>query len=194
MQIIAWGDFVQRGLGEERKYAVTIGVFDGVHRGHRALIGKIQGKGKSLVVSFTRHPQRFLHPEREMLDIIGLDEKISIFEGLGVDALVLIDFSLDFCRMDGGAFIKTLAQNAGMAYLAIGRDFKCGYRGSLDAARIKALCETLGVECEIVQPVMDAGLPVSSSRIRAALAAGDRETAERLLGRRRRQWRFQPSV
>jgi riboflavin kinase/FMN adenylyltransferase len=181
-------------VGQERKSAVTIGVFDGVHRGHRALIGKIQGKGgiKSLVVSFKQNPRRFLHPERETLDIIGLDEKISIFEGLGVDALVLIDFSLDFCRIDGGDFIETLWKNAGMAYLAIGRDFKCGYRGSLDAGRIKALCETLGVECEIVQPVMDGGLPVSSSRIRAALASGDRETAERLLGRRHR--RFLPSV
>ncbi|MDR3325453.1 MAG: FAD synthetase family protein [Spirochaetaceae bacterium] len=185
MQVIDWEEFVRRGWGGERKSAATIGVFDGIHRGHRALVGKITGRAPalSLVVSFKRNPRRFLHPDRETLDIMGLDEKIGIFEGLGVDALVLIDFSLDFRRMDGVDFIKALARNAGMAYLAIGRDFRCGCGGSLDAGLIKGLCETLGVECEIVQPVMDGGLPVSSSRIRAALAAGDRATAERLLGR-----------
>jgi riboflavin kinase/FMN adenylyltransferase len=197
MLVIGWEEFLRQGLNDDRKSAATIGVFDGIHRGHRALVERITKGGKplpaprlSLVVSFKQNPRRLFLPEGEIFDIMGLDEKIGMFETLGIDALVLIDFSLDFCRMDGVDFIKTLAEKAGMAYLAIGRDFKCGYGGLLDAERIKGLCETLGVVCEVVQPVLDDGLPVSSSRIRDALAAGDRTTAERLLGRKLGEWKI----
>ena len=86
--------------------------------------------------------------------------------------------------MDGVTFINTLVQNAKMRYLAIGKDFKCGSRGALHADAIVELCTALGIEAEIIPPVMDNGKPVSSSRIRAALSQNDYMLAEQLLGRR----------
>ncbi|MDR2865417.1 MAG: FAD synthetase family protein [Spirochaetaceae bacterium] len=182
MYILDWEEFIKKPISKAS--AVTIGVFDGVHRGHQLLIGKIKSKGLfSLVVSFKQHPRRLLRPEQEFRDIISLEEKIAILEEYRIDAALLIDFSLDFGKIKGKDFIKILTKNAGMRYLAIGKDFKCGYKGVFGASQIQAWCHEIGIECEIVEPVADSGVPVSSSRIRGALASGDRETAERLLGR-----------
>jgi riboflavin kinase/FMN adenylyltransferase len=171
--------------------AITIGVFDGVHRGHCELIEKINSKKingyakniQSMVVTFKEHPRRTLHPEKPHTEIISAEEKIAIFELLGIDVLLLIDFTPEFSKMRGEEFIKTLVCGAKAAYIAIGEDFKCGHDGGTNAPKIKSICCALGVECEIVAPVLEGGKPVSSSRIRGALAEGDIKTAELLLGR-----------
>jgi riboflavin kinase/FMN adenylyltransferase len=181
MEIVKWEEFVS---GEAAvSSALTIGVFDGVHRGHRALIEKVKSqKMRSMVVTFSRHPRRTLHPERPHIDIITREEQVAIFASLGIDVLVLIDFSPEFSRMGGEEFIKTLVRSACAKYIAIGKDFKCGHGGKTDAEEIKSICAALNVECEIVPPVLEGGQPISSSRIRRALAAGDTKTAEILLG------------
>jgi riboflavin kinase/FMN adenylyltransferase len=181
MEIVSWEEFA--GSAAEVPSALTIGVFDGVHRGHRALIEKVKSqKLRSMVVTFSRHPRRTLHPERPHIDIITSEEQIAIFESLGIDALVLIDFSPEFSRMGGEEFIKTLVRGACAKYIAIGKDFKCGHGGKTDAEEINSICAALDVECEIITPVLEGGQPISSSRIRRALATGDTETAGILLG------------
>jgi riboflavin kinase/FMN adenylyltransferase len=188
MEIVKWEEFVNGGTATPS--ALTIGVFDGVHRGHRALIEKVKAasttkvrKMRSLVVTFSCHPRRTLHPERPHTNIITSEEQIAIFASLGIDILVLIDFSTEFSRMGGEEFIKTLVRGACAKYIAIGEDFKCGHGGETDAEEIKSICAALDIECEIVPPVLECGEPISSSRIRRALAAGDTKTAELLLGR-----------
>jgi riboflavin kinase/FMN adenylyltransferase len=112
-----------------------------------------------------------------------LDEKVERIKEIGADAVILIDFTEEFGHTPGEVFIRTLASAVNMRFLAVGRDFKCGAGGAFGVPAITALCTSLGVEVYVVPPVMDGGLPVSSSRIRAALASGDGETAARLLGR-----------
>jgi riboflavin kinase/FMN adenylyltransferase len=181
MRILEWEEFARNGVGEPA--ALTVGVFDGVHRGHRALIEKIKQQGLlSCVVTFRQHPRRMLRPEADTLEISTLDEKIGILRGLGVDSIVLIDFSGGFGKMEGEDFVRILAKD--MRYLALGGNFRCGRGASFDAQAIKTLCGTLGVRCEIVPPVLEGGEPVSSSRIRAALRSGDRLGAEKMLGRK----------
>jgi riboflavin kinase/FMN adenylyltransferase len=183
MIIIDWDDFVA-GAREKRDSAVTVGVFDGVHLGHRALISRVTASGlRSIVVTFRTNPRHVLFPHRGTRDIISLDEKVAVMAALGVDVLVLVDFTPEFADMSGAAFIRALYRAAAMRSLVIGHDFTCGAGGRFKPDDIAALCATLGVACDVVPAVLDAGRPVSSSRIRAALAAGNHAEAARLLGR-----------
>jgi len=181
MQVLEWGDLPGNPLQKES--AVTVGVFDGIHRGHLLLLEKTRATGLfSVAVTFKEHPRRSLKPQRPHTDIISLNEKIRVFGELGTDALILIDFSPEFSRMSGEDFLMTLEKSANMRALVIGRDFKCGSGGSFRAGQISAFCKQRNIACEIVEPLLEGGLPVSSSRIRAALAAGDLAKAETLLG------------
>ncbi|MDR2481215.1 MAG: FAD synthetase family protein [Spirochaetaceae bacterium] len=182
MLIIDWDNLVKTPL--KKPAAVTCGVFDGIHRGHRALIEKVTGRHEmqSVVVTFKENPRRVLRPNDFTRDIISLDQKLSLLDGLGVETVVLIDFSLDFSKIDGGDFLMDLIRCAMMQYMAIGGNFKCGRGGALDAKGIKAFCGALNVEADVIPPVTEDGEPVSSSRIRAALARSDTVLVKRLLG------------
>jgi len=183
MQLVKWEDLAKNPL--EKESAVTIGVFDGVHRGHLLLLEKTKSKGLfSVVVTFTEHPRRALKPEKTHIDIISQEEKINVFKSLGIDALVLIDFSLEFSKTSGEDFLDSLSRYVNMRYLIIGNDFKCGHNGSFNSEKISGFCTKKKISCEIVPPLSEGGIPISSSRIRAALIAGDRRQAELLLGRR----------
>lgn len=166
-------------LAEGRKTAVSTGVFDGLHRGHQALIAKITAKAPELlpvVVTFRTNPkgQPF---------ILAFDEKMALLDSLGVGLCVIIDFSPNFSRISGEAFWQLLNRHLRPAYVALGTNFHCGYRRGTDANDFKALVEQSGVTAEIIPPVLEGALPVSSSRIRAALEAGNIAEAELLLGR-----------
>jgi riboflavin kinase/FMN adenylyltransferase len=162
-----------------RETALTVGVFDGLHRGHQALIAKITAKTPKLlpvVVTFRTNPkgQPF---------ILGFDQKMALLDSLGVGLGVYIDFSPDFSTISGEAFWQLLNRHLRPRYAALGANFHCGYRRGTDARGFKVLAEQSGVTAEIIPPVLEGGLPVSSSRIRAALLAGNTAEAELLLGR-----------
>jgi riboflavin kinase/FMN adenylyltransferase len=164
--------------------AVTIGVFDGVHRGHRALFERITASPyRSVAVSFSVSPRQFFHSGSYSGDIVSLGRKLELFSEAGIGACVLIDFSEDFSRITGRTFIGRLSRAVNMRYIVVGANFHCGYRNDTDAAAIKRLAKAAGIKAEVVPPVMEDGLPVSSSRIRHALSAGEYGLAAALLGR-----------
>ena len=180
--------------------AVTVGVFDGVHIGHQALIQRICVPDSSLlssprspipdprsplsvVVTFRQNPLKVLHPDSYTGDICTLEEKLHMFEDLGVQLTVLIDFSRNFSKISGREFINLLLGSRPVKLIAIGRDFRCGHHLDIGAGEIQKLARERGIEAWVAEPVMDSGQPVSSSRIRQALAAGQTAEAERLLGR-----------
>ena len=183
MDIINWDDLI-KGEPWTEESAVTIGVFDGVHRGHIALFDRITASPyRSVAVTFRVSPRQFFHSASYQGDIIGLKRKLELFAEAGLDACVLIDFSEDFSRMTGRAFIRRLSRAVNMRYIVVGSDFHCGYRSDTDATAIKQFAAVSGIVAEVVPPVMEDGLPVSSSRIRHALASGDYGLAASLLGR-----------
>ncbi|MDR2314085.1 MAG: FAD synthetase family protein [Spirochaetaceae bacterium] len=206
MYKISWKD-LEKGLwetlGKGRKTALTVGVFDGFHRGHRVLISKIAEKAPALlpgVITFRENPKKysFLRQEKgapefsednPFRDIIGFDEKMALLSQSKVALCVIIDFSENFSKINGESFVRTLHRYLDPAYIAVGANFHCGYRQDTDAPRFKALAEGMGISAEIVEPVLEGGIPVSSSRIRAALRAGRRHEAELLLGRPLREIR-----
>jgi riboflavin kinase/FMN adenylyltransferase len=165
---------------------MTVGVFDGIHRGHRALIDAICRRGQDhtpTVVSFRRSPKELLRPREWQGDILSLGRRLAIFEDLGVGAVILIDFSVDFSRLGGNEFIVLLRRWGNLGYMALGGHFRCGYDLDTGAAEIKAVNESVGVPTEVLAPVRDDAGPVSSSRIRQAIIRGDIPHAEALLGR-----------
>jgi FAD synthase len=134
------------------------------------------------VVTFKQNPLQVLNPEAFTGNISSLEQKLGILEAFGVHLTVLIDFSQEFSKISGSGFIDLLLDKP-VKLIAVGRNFRCGYKLDTGAEEIRKLAEARGVEAWIAPPVMDEGEPVSSSRIRQALAAGRRAEAERLLGR-----------
>jgi riboflavin kinase/FMN adenylyltransferase len=165
--------------------AMTVGVFDGVHRGHAALIKRIVSRGPCpTVVTFRENPKMLLSPRQYEGDIFSLEQKLSAFEELRVDRVILIDFSEKFSKINGWEFIDSLESRGGAVFLAIGAGFCCGYRHETGAETIRQRNERKGIPTEIIPPVLQGLVPVSSSRIRAAIAGGDIAGAEALLGRK----------
>ncbi|MDR1248917.1 MAG: FAD synthetase family protein [Treponema sp.] len=189
MLILDWPAFAASGLaGTEfagRGLAMTIGVFDGIHRGHQVLLDRVLRSGfPAAAVSFKRSPKFILRPETDEGDIMGLGQKLRLFEQMGIALTVMIDFSEKFSKLSGKEFIDLLSEQGNLRFLAIGGNFRCGYRHSADAAFIKTMNLERGIPTEVAEPVSAGGAQVSSSRIRAAIARGDIAEAADLLGRR----------
>jgi riboflavin kinase/FMN adenylyltransferase len=188
MRIIDWDEFITTGgesdAGGLTGLAVTIGVFDGVHRGHQALLGKICGGGRrSTVVTFRQNPLRILRPGDFSGDIYRLERKLELLSDYGVAQAVLIDFSAQFSIITGRAFIDLLLHGRRVELLALGRNFRCGHGLDWGVAEIAARAAESGVETWVAEPVMEGGRRISSSRIRQAIAAGRLDEAALLLGR-----------
>jgi riboflavin kinase/FMN adenylyltransferase len=192
MRVLDWDEFLKTGGrtaasdgAAERGIALTIGVFDGVHRGHQVLLEKICGGGLlSTVVTFRQNPLRILRPQDFPGDIYTLEQKLAIFKKFGVQQTILIDFSTEFSIMTGRAFIDLLLRGRPVELLALGQNFHCGHDRNYGVARIQDHAKTLGVATWVASPVIEGGRRISSSRIRQALAAGRFDEAELLLGRR----------
>lgn len=168
---------------------VTIGNFDGVHRGHQALVAAAVGRaraaqGKAVVLTFDPHPARVLAPERELAALTTPAQKAELLAALGVDVVAVLPFTAELARRSAVDFAReVLAEAIGARHVVVGRSFRFGHRQEGDAAALARLGDALGFGVEALDAVLDEGRPVSSSRIRDALAAGDVARAAALLGR-----------
>jgi riboflavin kinase/FMN adenylyltransferase len=182
---------VFRGIPEtpHAACALTIGNFDGVHRGHQALIAKLrEAAGKiglpAAVLTFEPHPREFFASDRAPTRLSSLREKLELLAAAGVDRVHVCRFDRRFAALAPQAFIESvLVRGLGTRWLAVGDDFRFGAKRAGDFAMLKAASEEFGFRLEPLQSVMLAGRRVSSSAVREALAAGDLATAGELLGR-----------
>lgn len=164
---------------------MTVGVFDGVHRGHQLLIEEVVRRGPfPTVLTFRQHPKKMVQPHSYRGDIFSLRQKLTVFEHLHIARTILIDFSENFSKMKGLDFLDLLKTRGNLRFLAIGSNFRCGYRLDTHAGYIKKINEEGGIPTEVLPPVLEAGHPVSSSRVRSAITRGDLAGAAALLGRR----------
>jgi riboflavin kinase/FMN adenylyltransferase len=196
IKIITWPQFLEEGLPVSGNTAMTIGVFDGVHRGHQSLIRRIKEFNPALapvVVTFRQNHKKFLLQESQGKeysgpeypgDIFSFRQKTASFDKLGLSAALVIEFSDAFRRMPGLEFIRLLREKGRMGFLAVGNNFHCGYQLDTDAAAIREALSKSHIPVEILDVVKGniAGKPVSSSRIRAAIAGGNLSEAVTLLG------------
>ncbi len=166
----------------ERETAVALGVFDGVHRGHRAVLREAVSSGGLEPWVFT-FSEKSLPTGKEGAKRLEPPElKFSIMKKCGIAHVYAPDFS-DVKDLSGEDFVKgILAERLRCKKVVCGTDFRFGSRASCGAAEMKELCKEQGIECRIVDKVFDGGAAVSSTRIRAAAERGDMETVSRLSG------------
>lgn len=186
MQILSWAQFLKENNPfEGRRTAMTVGVFDGVHRGHKALIEQIAVYKKNtlpVVLAFTQsHHKKAEGPEYPG-DILSLRQKTAIFESLGVLVTIVIEFTESFRQIKGSDFLKILQEHGNMSFMAVGSNFRCGYKLDTDAALIQEINSQQGIPTGIIEPLTEASRPISSSLIRTAIARGKLKTAAALLG------------
>lgn len=171
--------------------ALALGNFDGVHRGHQAVIGaalawaREQGR-PALVASFDPHPSRFFRPDAPPFALTTPAQKLAHFEALGVDGAVLIPFDGALAGLSAGDFAQQwLKERLQIAHVVTGQDFTFGKGRSGNAASLATLGAGLGFTAQAVHPVSDAPGEgaISSTRVREALKAGDMAAAATLLTR-----------
>jgi riboflavin kinase / FMN adenylyltransferase len=160
---------------EHRPRNVAIGTFDGVHVGHRQVID-----GADTVLTFEPHPLSVIHPEAVPKLIMPFEIKRDVIDGLGVDELVVIHFDRDFSRIEAEEFCsRILIEQLGAERVSVGENFRFGAKAKGDPEMLRSHDE---FETQVVPLVEVDGEAVSSTRIRAQIAAGDVEGAMRCLG------------
>ena len=167
---------------------LTIGTFDGVHRGHQHLIGQLVDRARATgrlsgVLTFSPQPRQVLHPELETLYLSAPGERVAEMKRLGLDLLMVIPFTHELAATPAEAFVRTLHDQLGMRELWAGRDFALGKGREGTSAKLSELGARIGFELHRIEPLMDGDSPISSTRIRLLLLAGEVEQAARLLGR-----------
>ena len=169
--------------------ALTIGNFDGVHRGHQAMLARLRAAGEAhgiptAVMSFEPHPREFFRPADAPARLTSLREKIELLEGEGVDEVYICHFNAAFAAQSPEHFIdELLVRRLGVRWLLVGDDFRFGARRAGDVDLLQGQGARHGFAVEQQGTVEDGDERISSSRIREVLAQGDLEHAAQLLGR-----------
>ena len=166
---------------------LTIGSFDGVHRGHCHLIGTMTQEAHAagrvaVAVTFDPHPGALLG-RRPQTTLSTIEERASLLAELGVDLLVVLPFTPAVAGTPAVRFVTGLCQHLRMAELWAGPDFALGHRRMGDVPRLRRLGQRMGFEVRVVEPLQWMGSAVSSTRIRAALTSGEIDEANGCLGR-----------
>ena len=182
--VVGWEDAVAgRGVALPGEAAATIGTFDGVHRGHAALLHQLRRADVRCRVAVTfRVPPRSVLNGAAVAALMTAEQRYRALGAAGVSHVVVIDFSDEFGRMPGKDFLAALTSALPLVRLVVGSSFRCGRGRDTDVAAMRRLLAPNGVEVDPVPPVQVNGQPISSSRIRRALGAGDIRLAAELLG------------
>ena len=164
----------------------ALGMFDGVHIGHQALIRRAVAlarelSAESVVCTFDRHPLSVLRPDRAPVPLLPLAGNLEKFERLGADWALVQRFTPEYGATEPEAFLRALVRDLRVTAIVAGENYTFGAGGKGDAAMIRRMADALGYRAEIVPPVMDGDTMCSSTWIRQLLEAGETEHARRLL-------------
>ena len=172
---------------------LTIGVFDGVHRGHVALLRRVIEHAARAgtapgVVTFHPHPQQVLHPDSPISYLTSLEDRLDLLSEAGLQVVAPITFTSELAQTDAGDFIRLLAEELRLAQLITGPDFALGRQRGGDIPALRALGDELGFRVDVIDLIREQGrdgdAKISSRDIRTALGTGDIDRVNDLLGRR----------
>lgn len=169
--------------------AVTVGNFDGVHRGHASLIAALKDAsrrvgGPAIAVTFDPHPMTLLAPGRISAPLTTLPDRTGLLHAAGADAVVVLRTTPELLAIQAQDFLTDmLGERFGVKAVVEGYNFRFGRKRSGDVELLSKWCQERGIDLTIVRPLLHEGEPVSSGRVRAALTAGDVGGALTLLGR-----------
>lgn len=172
----------------DKPSALSIGVFDGVHLGHRYLINRLLKSAQSRdflsgVITFDAHPDNVLAPDKDIRYLTTLDERLTLLSESGLDFAVVLSFTKELARTSARDFILSLVERLCMKELWIGPDFALGRDRQGDATYLRILGQELGFRLEALEPLLHRAKIISSSNIRALLREGRVSEATDLLGR-----------
>ena len=177
-----------KALESEKNLVMTIGTFDGVHRGHQHLLAQLVARAResdrlSAVLTFYPHPRSILYPEKRLDCLTTPEERAALIETSGLDLLVLLPFTRKLADTSASAFVQILYRQLQMREIWVGKGFAMGHRREGNIAELRDLSSELGFTLRVMEPLLDQGKPISSTRIRKLLANGQVREAARLLGR-----------
>lgn len=165
----------------------ALGTFDGVHMGHAHLVRETVKLAREMgipaaALTFDRHPLSLIRPEATPKALTSPEEKRALLAALGLDILIEQPFTRDFADLTPECFFERLCSFIHPRALVVGFNYTFGKQGRGNPALLETLCLKKGIFCRIMEPVCVDGAPVSSSRIRSLMDAGQIDQAKRLLG------------
>ncbi|OGO51192.1 MAG: riboflavin biosynthesis protein RibF [Chloroflexi bacterium RBG_16_68_14] len=171
-----------------RPSAVTIGKFDGVHRGHRYLVGRLLERAReqglaSVVITIYPHPITVLRPGTPITYLCSLEERVALLRSLGVDEVGVLSFTSELAQLSYRDFLALLVEQLQLRLLLVGPDFALGRDRAGNVEALHALGEERGFQVEVPLMLNEGVAKVGSDAIRQALARGEMETVTQLLGR-----------
>jgi riboflavin kinase/FMN adenylyltransferase len=172
----------------ERETIITVGVFDGVHLGHKQLISELRKQADrkgmlSGIVTFRQHPEDLFNSKTKLPFLTDIETRARLLRDEGIDIIVLLSFTRELSRLDSRSFIGLLVKYLKMRGIVIGPDFALGKDREGDVAALNRLGDEMGFAVTVVPPLKINGEVVSSTSIRKAMAEGDMEKVHRLTGR-----------
>ncbi|AIR88154.1 bifunctional riboflavin kinase/FAD synthetase [Pseudomonas cremoricolorata] len=174
---------------EHRGCVATIGNFDGVHRGHQAILGRLRERGQALglptcVVIFEPQPREYFAPDSAPARLARLRDKIELLQAEGVDQVLCLAFNQQLSALGASEFVDAImVKGLDVRHLEVGDDFRFGCDRAGDFAFLSDMGRQHGFSVEAAQTVVQDGMRVSSTQVRKALAEADFELAADLLGR-----------
>jgi len=176
------------GLSPQKDTMLTIGVFDGVHLGHKYLISQLidAARSQSLlsgVITFRQHPQEVLSPPAKLPFLTNLDQRVGLLKNEGVAAVIPLSFTPEFAQLSPTQFLNLLKKYLGMRGLVIGPDFALGQHREGNIDTLRSLGKDMDFSVTVIPPMLIDGEVVSSTAIRETLANGDMRKVHKLMGR-----------
>ncbi len=176
------------GLSPEKDMLLTIGVFDGVHLGHKYLLSQLTKHARqqnliSGVVTFRQHPQEVLAPQTRLPFLTDLAERTNLLKSEGVEAIITLSFTSELTQLSARQFVRLLKRYLRMRGLVIGPDFTLGRNGAGNIDSLRTLGQDMNFTVTVIPPIMINNEVVSSTAIRNALTNGDMKKVLNLVGR-----------
>lgn len=172
--------------GAKQPIAITLGMFDGVHLGHQALLEQLKSisqGGTPVVLTYQNHPSTTLRPQNPTKLILPIEQRLNLLNELGIQTTYLLNFTEEFANQTADEFLRMLHQQIPFSFLVLGHDARIGKNKEAGPEEIQKMADELAFSVIQVPPYIQDGAVVSSSRLRKALQQGYLEEVVKLLGR-----------
>ena len=176
-------------INKTKDTVITIGTFDGVHLGHQKILNHVlhladEKKSRSFVITFEPHPRLVVSKNYDIKLLTTLDEKVKLFEKIGIDNLMVIKFTKEFSGLSSKEFVRNyICNKIGANHIVIGYDHKFGKNRDGDENKLRELGKQMDFDVTKVEPITAGDTIISSTKIRNLLSEGDIALANKFLGR-----------